>query len=90
MSFYLGKVVVTPKPAVNDPQGVTITGGLHALGFRSVQQVRMGKYLEVQLEAADQTEAQTKLEEMCRKLLSNTVIEDFRFDLEEVAAHAAP
>lgn len=86
MGHYFAKVFVTLKPAVNDPQGVTIKGGLHMLGFTSVQQVRMGKYLEVQLEESDQATAHARIEEMCRKLLANTVIEDFRFDLEEVTA----
>lgn len=88
MGHYFAKVFVTLKPAVNDPQGVTIKGGLHMLGFTFVQQVRMGKYLEVQLEESDQATAQARVEEMCRKLLANTVIEDYRFDLEEVTASA--
>jgi phosphoribosylformylglycinamidine synthase len=50
-----------------------------------VQQVRMGKYLEVQLEEPDRGAAQARIDEMCRKLLANTVIEDYRFDLEEVS-----
>ena len=83
--MYLAKIYVTLKPTVNDPQGLTIRGGLHMLGFSSVQQVRMGKYLEVQVEAADQDAARAQVEEMCRKLLANPVIEEFRFELEELA-----
>ena len=83
--MYLAKIYVTLKPTVNDPQGLTIQGGLHMLGFSSVKQVRMGKYLEIQVEAADQNAARAQVEEMCRKLLSNPVIEEFRFELEELA-----
>ena len=83
--MYLAKIYVTLKPTVNDPQGLTIRGGLHMLGFSSVQQVRMGKYLEVQVEAAGQDAARAQVEEMCRKLLANPVIEEFRFELEELA-----
>ena len=83
--MYLAKIYVTLKPTVNDPQGLTIQGGLHMLGFSSVKQVRMGKYLEVQVEAADQDAARAQVAEMCRKLLANPVIEEFRFELEELA-----
>ena len=83
--MYLAKIYVTLKPTVNDPQGLTIRGGLHMLGFSSVKQVRMGKYLEVQVEAADQDAARAQVAEMCRKLLANPVIEEFRFELEELA-----
>ena len=83
MSRYLAKVFVTLKPAVNDPQGVTIQGGLHTMGYTTVEQVRMGKYLEVQVDEPDQASAQARIDEMCRKLMANTVIEEYRFDLEE-------
>jgi phosphoribosylformylglycinamidine synthase len=81
---FLAKVYVTLKPAVNDPQGLTIQGALQMLGFASVQQVRLGKYLEVHLKEEDRTAAQARVEEMCRKLLANPVIEDYHFELEEV------
>ncbi|OFW14282.1 MAG: phosphoribosylformylglycinamidine synthase [Acidobacteria bacterium RIFCSPLOWO2_02_FULL_59_13] len=83
--MYLAKIYVTLKPTVNDPQGLTIRGGLHMLGFSSVQQVRMGKYLEVQVEATGLDAARAQVEEMCRKLLANPVIEEFRFELQELA-----
>jgi phosphoribosylformylglycinamidine synthase len=77
---------VTLKPTVNDPQGQTIQGGLKNLGFGAVAQVRAGKYLEVRLEAPTRPEAAGMVTEMCRKLLANPVIEEFRFDLEELSA----
>ena len=84
----LARVYVTLKPTVNDPQGLTIRGALHSLGFSDVASVRAGKYLEVRLDAKDRKQAEKKLGEMCRKLLANPVIEDFRFELEEIARPA--
>ena len=84
--MYLARVYVTLKPTVNDPQGLTIRGALHSLGFSDVESVRAGKYLEVRLDAKDKKRAQKQLAEMCRKLLANPVIEDSRFELEEDGA----
>lgn len=83
MSF-LARVYVTLRPTVNDPQGITIRGGLHALGFAEVSSVRAGKYIEVSLDAPSQTAAEARVQEMCRRLLANPVIEDFRFAVEEI------
>ena len=83
--MYLARVYVTLKPTVNDPQGITILGALHSLGFADVASVRSGKYLEVRLDAKDRKQAEKRLGEMCRKLLANPVIEDFRFEVEELA-----
>ena len=80
--MFLARVYVTLKPSVNDPQGLTIHGGLKMLGFNSVQQVRMGKFLEIQLEEPNREAAEARVDQMCRKLLANPVIEDYRFDLE--------
>ncbi len=82
--MYLAKVYVTLKPTVNDPQGLTIRGGLHNLGFDMVGSVRAGKYMEVQLEAKDVRKAEELVKEMCQKLLANTVIENYKYELEEV------
>ena len=81
--MYLARVYVTLKPTVNDPQGLTIRGALHSLGFSDVESVRAGKYLEVRLDAKGRKQAEKQLTEMCRKLLANPVIEDSRFELEE-------
>ncbi len=83
--MYLARVYVTLKPTINDPQGLTIRGALHSLGFADVESVRAGKYLEVSLAAKDRAEAEKQLTEMCRKLLANPVIEDYHFELEELA-----
>ncbi len=81
--MFLARVYVTLKPTVNDPQGLTIRGGLHSLGFDSVDTVRAGKYLEITLDGDDKASAEEQVTEMCQKLLANPVIEDFRFELKE-------
>jgi len=81
----IARVIVTPKPLVNDPQGITVRQGLATLGFREVADVRVGKYIEVSLDAKDEHEARQRVEAMCRQLLANHVIEDFRFDIESEA-----
>jgi phosphoribosylformylglycinamidine synthase len=82
--MFLAKVYITLKPTVNDPQGLTIKSGLHMLGFDSVSSVRAGKYMELKLNEDDRQKAEEQIREMCRQLLANPVIEDFRFDLEEL------
>ena len=81
--MFLAKVYVTLKPTVNDPQGLTIKGGLHSLGFTSVDSVRAGKYMEIRLDGDSRQEAERLLNEMCRQLLANPIIENYRFELEE-------
>jgi phosphoribosylformylglycinamidine synthase PurS subunit len=80
--MYLAKVYITLKPTVNDPQGLTIKGALHNLGFSSVEDVRAGKYIEVRIAEKDISTARRQVDEMCRKLLANPVIENYRFELE--------
>jgi len=82
----IARVVVVPKPVVNDPQGVTVRQGLNALGVGEVADVRVGKYIEVRLAAASEEEARARVDQMCQKLLANQVIEDYRFDLEDAPA----
>jgi phosphoribosylformylglycinamidine synthase PurS subunit len=80
---YLARVDITLKPTVNDPQGLTIRGALHSLGFKEVESVRAGKYMELRVDAASRREAKARVTEMCKKLLANPVIEDYRFEIEE-------
>ena len=82
--MFLAKVYVTLKPTVNDPQGLTIKGALHTLGFGAVQEVRAGKYLEIKVEGNDMQKASSQVQDMCNKLLANPVIEKFRFEMEEI------
>jgi phosphoribosylformylglycinamidine synthase PurS subunit len=85
VSLYLARVYVTLKPTVNDPQGLTIKGGLHSLGFAEVEDVRAGKYMVIHLDANDRAHAEKQVAEMCRLLLVNPVIEEYRFELEETS-----
>lgn len=77
------KVYVTPKKAILDPQGKAIAQSLHALQYNEVADVRMGKYLELRLNGLPREQAAQRVEEMCRRLLANLVIEDFRFEIVE-------
>jgi phosphoribosylformylglycinamidine synthase len=81
---YLAKIYITLKPLVNDPQGLTIRGALHNLGFTTVTSVRAGKYIEIQLDENSREQAQSKVTGMCEKLLANPVIENYHFELEKI------
>ena len=80
----LARVFVTFKPTVNDPQGQTIHDGLRDLGFDTVRSVRAGKYMEISLDEEHETDASSKVKDMCNQLLANPVIEAYRFELEWV------
>jgi len=76
------KIHVTLKTGVLDPQGKAVGQALGALGFEGVGEVRQGKYLEIDLDGGDADEARQKVDDMCRKLLANTVIENYEIDIE--------
>ena len=82
--MYQAKIYITLKPTVNDPQGVTVLSSLHRLGFDKANDVRIGKYVLVNIDETTKTNAENSVEKMCQQLLANPVIEEFRFDLEEV------
>jgi phosphoribosylformylglycinamidine synthase PurS subunit len=71
-------VVITLKKDVLDPQGKVIHQTLNGMGFEGVNEVRQGKYFEINTKENDQKEAEVKVEEMCKKLLANLVIEDYK------------
>lgn len=77
------RVFVTLKKGVLDPQGKAVENSLHSLGFTSVSGVRMGKYLELQVDADGAEDAEGQTRRMCEKLLANPVIEDYRFEVAE-------
>jgi phosphoribosylformylglycinamidine synthase len=72
---------ITLKPGVLDPQGKAIEGAIGALGILGVGEVRQGKYIEVDLGAADEAAARSTVERMCKDLLANTVIENYAFEI---------
>ena len=75
------RVFVTLKPSVFDPQGHTITEALHQMGYGGVDDVRQGKYIELDLGETDQAQARARVDEMCKKLLANTVIENYSVEI---------
>lgn len=75
------KVHITLKPGVLDPQGKAVEHSLVALGFEGIDQVRQGKYIEIDLREHDRDRAREKLQDMCRQLLANTVIENYAIDI---------
>ncbi|VAX05239.1 Phosphoribosylformylglycinamidine synthase, PurS subunit [hydrothermal vent metagenome] len=76
------RVHITLKNGVLDPQGKAIQHALSALGFDGVDDVRQGKYIELDLQETDTAKAETAVEEMCKKLLSNMVIENYTIEIE--------
>jgi phosphoribosylformylglycinamidine synthase subunit PurS len=78
---YVAHVDVMLKPGISDPQGQTIERALPVLGYEGVRGVRVGKRIELELDAADADEAQRRVEEMCEKLLANPVIESYQVSI---------
>ena len=76
------RIYVTLKPGVLDAQGDTVKSALETLGFTGVEDVRIGKFMVVTLNSATREQANAQVEEMCRRLLANPIIEDYAFDLE--------
>lgn len=72
------------KKLVADPQGATIKHALESLGHKNIKGVRVGKLINIKLEAKDSKEAERAVSDMCRKLLANPIIEDFSFKIEEI------
>ncbi len=76
------KVYVRLKKSIADPQGTAIKGMLNKTGFTKVEDVRIGKLIELDLGDVEKEDAEVQLNEMCKKLLANTVIEDYKFEIE--------
>jgi phosphoribosylformylglycinamidine synthase PurS subunit len=89
VSAYAIDVVVRLKPVVNDPQGLSVRHGLRALGFAEVRQARVGKFIELEVEAASESAARERVVEMCEKLLRNPVIEDYSIEAARAVDEAA-
>ena len=82
--MFKAKVHITLKNGVLDPQGKAVKDSLTSLGYAEVDNVRIGKYIEIELNTNDYNAAMKKVEEICKKLLANVVIEDYQFLIEEV------
>lgn len=77
------EIYITLKKTVSDPQGLTIKHALASLNYKEVEEVRLGKLITIKLDLEDKKEAQTKLDQMCKKLLANPIIEDYNFQINE-------
>jgi phosphoribosylformylglycinamidine synthase len=75
------KIHVTLKQGILDPQGKAIEHALDSLGFRRAANVRVGKYMELDLQETDKAKAEVEAKQMCEKLLANTIIEEYRYEL---------
>lgn len=82
--MFLAKVYITYKKGVLDPQGSTVKKALGTMGFDTVEDVRVGKYMEIMLEEKEKDLAEQKVKEMCNKVLTNPVIEEYSYDILEV------
>lgn len=75
------KIHVTLKQGILDPQGKAIEHALDSLGFKHAGNVRVGKYMEVELQETDKKKADAEVKQMCEKLLANTIVEEYRYEL---------
>ena len=78
----LAKIYITLKKDVLDPQGSVIANSLKSLGFNNIEDVRQGKYIEIKLDSENEESANKQINEMCEKLLSNLVIEDYKVEID--------
>ncbi len=81
---YQAKIFVTLRPSVLDPAGVAVQSGLKQMEYNNVEQVRIGKYIQLMITSDSEHSARQDLEKICNQILANPVIENYRFDLTEV------
>ena len=79
--MYRIAVYVTPKKGVVDPQGAVVERALPALGHSGVSNIRVGRYITLEMDAEDEKAIETQVDAMCRQLLANPIIEDYRFEI---------
>lgn len=81
--MYKAKITVTLRKSILDPQGKAVLHGAHSLGYTGISDIRIGKFIEMNVEAATESEARRIADEACNKLLANPVMEDFNYTMEE-------
>jgi len=86
MARFEARVDITHLPGILDPQGATVERSLPALGYDNVSEVRVGKSIRLVVEAPDESAARAQVDEMCRRLLANPVIEAYEIDLSELSS----
>lgn len=85
---YQAHIYVTLRPSVLDPAGTAVQSGLKHMGYENIDQVRIGKFIEVRLSAEDEEAAREQLDRACDQLLANPVIENYRIELQELSTAA--
>ena len=78
------KITIDLKPTVNNPEGLTIKSSLENLGFSNLNSVRVGKNIVIKIDSANKDEVISQVEEMCKKLLSNPIIEQYEFEINQI------
>ncbi len=81
---FIAEIDVMPLKALLDPQGKAVTHGLGNMGFSEIENVRIGKHITLEIDATSSDVAQEKVQEACKKLLSNPIMESFHFQLQEI------
>ena len=81
---YHARIYITLRSSVLDPAGTAVQSGIKQMGYSDVEGVRIGKYVEMNLKAQNETEAKTQLDSICDRLLANPVIENYRFEIEQL------
>ena len=79
--IFIANIYVSLKSTVSDPQGATVSGSLSQLGFDTVRNVRVGKYITLDIDKPAKEDAESAIANMCEQLLANTLIEEYRFEL---------
>lgn len=82
--MYEAQVYITLKKTISDPQGLTVKHALEALGYKGLEEVRIGKFITVKIKTNNNIAAKEETEKMCRKLLANSIIEDYKIEIKEV------
>jgi phosphoribosylformylglycinamidine synthase subunit PurS len=79
--MYSSRIKITLRKSILDPQGKAVEHSIESLGYKNVKDTRIGKYIELKLEAASEDEARKITEEVCKKLLANPVMEDYEYEI---------
>ncbi|MGA9407779.1 MAG: phosphoribosylformylglycinamidine synthase subunit PurS [Bacteroidota bacterium] len=81
--MFHSNISITLRKSILDPQGKAVEHAIHSLGFTSVRDVRVGKHIELSIESSTKEEAEQIMEQVCKKLLANPVMEDYSFSIEK-------
>ncbi|MEJ7779150.1 MAG: phosphoribosylformylglycinamidine synthase subunit PurS [Daejeonella sp.] len=81
---FIAEINIMPLKEILDPQGKAVTGSMKNLGLQEIQNVRVGKHISLEIDAQSESLARQKVDEACRKLLANLIMESYEFDLKEI------